>query len=105
MTPLTKKEKEKLLSRLFWDTNMIYSDLDQLIDEKLRTVEKIESQKFFSRLLASCDWYTLIRLVPPKELQLILSDPILDRLFPKELKGRYIYARDVLSRNAIPASG
>ena len=80
-------------------------DVDKLLDEKFRTVEDFESQQFFSRLLASCNWYTLLKLMSPRKLDSILSDSILDRLFSKDLKDRYIYAREVLYRHAISASG
>ena len=98
MTPLTKDEKDKILFRLFWDIEIRQTDADQLLEEKFQTIEDIQSQQFFGRLLTSCDWYTLLKLIPPAKLNLILSDPILDRLYPKDLKDNYIYARDVLSR-------
>jgi len=98
MKSLTTSEKEKILSRLFWDLEISQMDVDELLDEKFRTIENIESQQFFSRLLTSCNWYTLLRLMPPKKLQSILSNPILNKLFPKDLKEKYIYAREVLSR-------
>ena len=98
MKSLTTSEKEKILSRLFWDIEISQMDVDELLDEKFRTIENIESQQFFSRLLTSCNWYTLLKLMPPKKLRSILSNPILNKLFPKDLKEKYIYAREVLSR-------
>ena len=98
MKSLTTSEKEKILSRLFWDIEISQMDVDELLDEKFLTIEDIESQQFFIRLLTSCNWYTLLRLMPPKKLQSILSNPILNKLFPKDLKEKYIYAREVLSR-------
>ena len=80
-------------------------DVDKFLDEKFRTIEYFESQQFFSRLLTSCDWYTLLRLLPPEKINSVLSDSILSRLFPKDLKDKYIYARTVLSRYTISASG
>lgn len=90
---------------MFWDIEINQVDVDDLLEEKLQTIEDIESQKFFSRLLTSCNWYTLLKLMPPKKLKSILSNPILNKLFPKDLKEKYIYARDVLSRQVIPVSG
>lgn len=98
MKPLTKQEKQKILSRLFWDLNVSPTDMDKLLDEKLKSIDSIDSRQFFSRLLTSCDWYTLLRILPPETLKTILNDKILDRLYPKDLKDKYIYARQVLSR-------
>lgn len=91
--------------RLFWDIDVTQTDVNELINEKLKTIDHIGSQQFFSRLLTSCDWYTLIKLLPPMQLSTILNDEILDRLYPTELKGSYTYAREVLSRQAVSASG
>jgi hypothetical protein len=105
MKALSKSEKEKILSRLFWDVHTNQMDMEKLLEEKIQTIQDLQSQQFFCRLLTSCDWYTLIKLMPPQKLKIILSDPILDRLFPKELKRKYIYARQILYRNAISVSG
>ena len=105
MTPLSKQEKEKIISRLFWDVEMNQIDLEKLLHEKLQTIDQIQSQTFFTKLLTSCDWYTLLKLLPPAELSIILTDQILDKLFPKNLKQKYTYARQVLSRHTISISG
>jgi hypothetical protein len=98
MTPLTKAEKEKILSRLFWDVEMSQTDMEKLLEEKFQTIEEVQSQQFFGRLLTSCDWYTLLKLMPSAKLKVVLSDEVLNRLFPKDLKNKYIYARNLLSR-------
>ena len=104
MKPLTISEKEKILSRLFWDVEKNHMNVNKLLVERLDDIGDIESQQFFSRLLMSCDWYTLLKLIPPKKLKLILNNAILDKLFPKSLKDKYTYARNVLSRQVISTS-
>ena len=98
MTPLTKTEKEKILSRLFWDVDNKQLDVDKLIEEKYKSLEEEPSRQFFRRLLTSCDWYTMLKLIPSEKLKIVLSDEILDKLFPKDLKNKYLYARNLLSR-------
>ena len=98
MNPLTRSEKEKILSRLFWDVEKNQTDLEKLLEEKIETIEDLQSQQFFCRLLTSCDWYTLLKLIPSGKLEFVLSDAVIDRLFPKDLKNKYIYARNLLSR-------
>jgi hypothetical protein len=98
MTPLTSSEKQEILSRLFWDTNAKIANADAYLEGQLKTIEKIESQQFFRRLLSSCDWYTLMKLIGPDKLICILTDPVLNGLFPRDLKSKYKYAREILSR-------
>jgi len=104
MKTLSKNEKEKILLRLFWDKNTELTDVDKLLAGKLEAMDDINSRIFFARLLASCDWYTLLKLLPPTQLKRILDDDVLDNIYPKDLKGKYLYARDVLSRHVIPLS-
>jgi len=105
MTPLTTSEKETIISRLFWDVPIQPIDADKLLAEKLKAIDDFQSQQFFVRLLTSCDWYTLLKLIPADKLGPVLSDRIVNNLFPKDLRHKYIYARKILSRNAIPVSG
>jgi len=98
MKPLTTSEKKMILSRLFWDIHKSDIDYTELLDEKFGNIENDDGQKFFSRILASCDWYTLLKLMPLYKIKIILNDPVLNRLYPKDLKDRYLYAKSVLSR-------
>ncbi|BBO81343.1 hypothetical protein DSCO28_19090 [Desulfosarcina ovata subsp. sediminis] len=98
MKPLTPAEKEKIISRLFWDTAFNPVDAELLIETHLQSLDDIQSQQFFRKLLTSCDWYTLLKLIPAERLHSILDDQIINSLFPKDLKNRYKYARDILSR-------
>jgi len=105
MKQLSKLEKEKILSRLFWDIHESRIDFDKLLDEKTEDIEWMAMQHIYRRLLVSCDWYTLLKLMPLSKIKAILNSPVLDRLYPKDLKHRFIYARDVLSGQDISFSG
>lgn len=98
MTPLTSTQKQEILARLFWDTQTEITDAEAYLEEQLRTIDKNESQQFFRRLLSSCDWYTLLKLMGPEKLTNILTDPVIGGIFPRGLKTKYEYARDILSR-------
>ena len=77
------------------------TDIEQLLEEKIRVIEDVPSQQFFCRLLTSCDWYTLLKLIPSGKLKVVLSDKVLDRLYPKDLKTKYVYARNLLTLNFV----
>lgn len=98
MKELLPEEKIRILSRIYWDTKVNPEDLLSLIDKNIDEIKDINELNFFSRLLSSCDWYTLLKLLSPEKIKLILNDKIINRLYPKDLKRRFIYARDVLSR-------
>ena len=98
MLHLTPTEKEKILSRLFWDVDVDLVNAESLIEVHLENIEDVSSQQFFRRLLTSCDWYTFLKLVPAEQLPIILDDTVINGLFPRELKTKYKYAREILSR-------
>ena len=98
MKPLDKRQKHKLLCRLYWDKEVDPEHLSRLVDGKARSETEADVLNFYSRLLATYDWYTILKLVPKKRLEEILTDKIIDRLYPEEVKTRFQYARRVLSK-------
>ncbi len=98
MRQLSSEEKEKRLSRLYWDMDINPADIYSLLNKETQELESVDEINFYCRLLSSCDWYTLLKLVPLKNIEKILCDTVIDRLYPKELKARFLYARKILSR-------
>ena len=95
---MTPKDKKKLLLNAFWDRNIDENQLYDLITGKIKTLPFLDKKLIFARLLSTYDWYTLIKLIPIKMLKESLSDDVLERLYPKELKKKYKYARKILFR-------
>lgn len=96
MKPLSKQEKDKILSRIYWDADVDLKYLYDLIERNLKGFESEKEINFYRRLLLSCDWYTLLKLIPLENFKLILSDTVLNRLYPKSVKEKFLYAREVL---------
>jgi len=94
---LSNKEKRELLQKAFWDTNM---NMDYLLSLLEGGPERFPGDRtnLYLRLLRAHHWYTLIRLIPTERLRdEALSEAVVSRLFPKELREKYEYARAVLS--------
>lgn len=97
MKILSLKEKEKLLSKLFWDLNVDVEQLNKLISGKARKAGAFEAADLYYRLLTSFDWYTLIKIVPPDRLLVMLNDAVISRIKSESLRERFRYARKFLS--------
>lgn len=95
---LSKREKDKLLSRLYWDRNVELSKLYHLLYGETDECEYLDKTNLFCRLLSTYDWYTLLKLIPLSKSNDILSEQVLNRLYPKELKKKFLYARKILSK-------
>ena len=90
-------EIKSLLSKLFWDQRVSPDELLQLFTGKIDKIGSIDRSKIYYRILRSYDWYTILKIVPHKNLKAMLSNDVLNRIYPKDLKEKYLYARSVLS--------
>lgn len=86
MRPLSKQEKEKILSQLLWDLDVDSDNMIRLLDQEPGEPENLDEINFYRRLLMSCDWYTLLKLVSKDKIKTILNDEVINRLYPEDLK-------------------
>ena len=105
MKPFSRAEKEKILKRLFWDIEPGRLELDKLLAGDTNHLNSVEEQNLYRRLVMSCDWYTLLKVLPIFKIKTILKSSVIEELYPKDLKRRFIYARDVLSKQDLSNSG
>ncbi|MDX9785237.1 MAG: hypothetical protein RBT11_00520 [Desulfobacterales bacterium] len=83
---------------LTWDKHIDPAYLAQLLEGKAER-HPGDKNELYRKLLTGCDWYTLLRLIPADRLKTeVLSEEVLSGLFPKALKLRYLYAKEILSR-------
>ncbi len=97
MKKLSKKQIKSLLSKLYWDMEIDSDELYRLLSGEIDKIGAINRSNLFYRILTSYDWYTILKLIPPKEFNNLLGDDILNRIRPKDLKEKYLYARNVIS--------
>ncbi len=95
----TKSDDEikSLLLNLFWDAKVDSNELLRLFTGKIERIGSIDRSNLYYRLLTSYDWYTILKIVPPSDLKTLIDDNIINRIHPKDLKDKYLYARSVLS--------
>ncbi len=98
MKSFTDVEKRQLLSRLLWDLDISVEGLLQLLNDEIEDIDGFGKINLYQRLLTTYDWYTLLRLLPVEKIKPMLADEVLNRLFPRDLRDRFIYARSILSR-------
>lgn len=98
MKRFSKKQIKSLLSKLYWDIEINSDDLYRLLLGEVDKIGTINQTNLFYRILTSYDWYTILKLIPPEEFNKLLGDDILNRIRPKDLKEKYLYARKVISK-------
>ena len=96
---IAKYDQNKInkLSRIFWDSSRKYTgdEIFNFINGKQK-LDGVDINKTKARLLVSIRWYDLIDIFGLDVLKDFLSDEVLNNLWPKELKGKYLYVRSVL---------
>ncbi len=96
MKPLSELEIKKLLLRLYWDVKVQPDQLYGLLNGKIERIGHVDIQNLYYRMLMTYDWYTILRIVPNDKLGDLLSDPVLDRIRFRDLKEKYLYARQIV---------
>ena len=104
MQPLSKSEREKILSRIYWDVDVNVHEMAEKLSELSAGPADLRTISFFRRLLTSCDWYTLLKLIPADKIVDVLTDAVIGGIYPKELQTKFQYARSILSKKNLPFS-
>ena len=66
-----------MLSSLYWDMDVEPEQLYRMLDGETGGIGYIDGSNLYARLLATYDWYTLLKLIPAKNLKHALSDQVI----------------------------
>ena len=84
------------LKPLSWDNNLSEKELEDLFTGKAKQIRGITIENIYAKLLASYNWYTLLKIAGKEKLKDILTDQIISTLKSKTLQEKYFYAGSVL---------
>ena len=98
MKRLSEPEIKKLLSRLYWDVKVQPDQLYELLKGEIERIGHVDIQNLYYRMLTTFDWYTILRIVPTDKLIDLLSDAVIDKIRFKDLKEKFLYAREIILR-------
>jgi hypothetical protein len=96
MKQLSPRKKIKLLSRLSWDSEVSPEHLYRLLQHETDHAGNMDIRNLYYRILTTFDWYTVLQLVPRNNLKELLDDSVLNRIYPIDLKSKFIFARTIL---------
>jgi hypothetical protein len=96
MKMLSESEIRSMLSRLYWDVKVQPYQLHELLKGKIERIGHVDIQDLYFRMLMTFDWYTILRIVPTDKLCDLLSDAVLDKIRFKDLKEKFLYARQII---------
>ncbi len=93
---LSESEIKNMLSRLYWDVKVQPDQLHELLKGKIERIGHVDILNLYYRMLMTYDWYTILKIVPADKLDELLSDAVLDKIRFKDLKEKFLYARQII---------
>ena len=91
ITPALKIE----LKRILWDYSIDENALWAIWEGKKKTFS-LNKNKLRARLLLSTSWYRLLDCLGLNGLKEILTDEVIDALWIKDVREKFIYAKKTL---------
>jgi len=85
-----------VVSKINWDTPLCDDDLYKIFTGEAGQAGGIDKNWIYARILNTFNWYTVLKIVPQSELSLLLSDKVLNNLFPRQLRNKYQHVRSAL---------
>ncbi len=93
---MSEPEIKAVLSKINWDTPLSTDDLYLVFTEAKQQIGGIDKKWLYTRILNSFNWYTVMKIIPREEWPYLLSDKIIDNLFPRQLRNKYKHVRSAL---------
>lgn len=98
---MNQQQKHKLFRSVMWDYSVSAGDMEKLLEGKIDKAGHYTREKLFAKMLTGLPWYTIIQLLPVKDIKEMLTDEVIGTLWPKSVQKQYEYVRKRL-QEAIP---
>ena len=96
MEMFSEQEVKEHLHRLFWDYKVSKEEAWDLFTGKEQSAGGITRTNLLRKLVNGYRWHTVLKIVPKEQLKELLTDEIINGLFPRSLKAKYYHARKLL---------
>ena len=87
-----------------WDYSISARDLEDLLDGKIDKAGHYSRESLFAKILKGLPWYNIIQLIPVENVKKMLTDEVIETLWPESVKTQYIYVRKRL-QETLPDPG
>lgn len=102
---MKEDEIKKVLEQISWDIKIPVDGLYRVFKGEINNIAGIDKAWLYQRILNGYRWYTVLNIIPKEELRFLLSDEIINRLFPRQLRNKYRHVRSALFEQNISAAG
>jgi hypothetical protein len=101
---MNKQQRHKILQSIMWDYSISASDMEKLLEGKIDKAGHYTRETLFTKMINGLPWFTIISLIPVKDVKNMLTDEVIGGLWPKSVQKQYKYVRQRL-QEALPDAG
>ncbi len=76
-----------------WDYDISPADMEALLKGKTERAGHYTRKQLFAKLLTGLPWFTIIQLFPVENVKELLTDEVINSLWPDSVKKQYEYVR------------
>lgn len=87
-----------------WDYSIPVSDIENLLAGKADRAGHYTRENLFAKMLNGLPWYTVLQLMPAENVKKMLTDEVIEKLWPRSVKKQYEYIRKRL-QETLPDPG
>ncbi|MEJ5350700.1 MAG: hypothetical protein WHS65_03815 [Melioribacteraceae bacterium] len=98
-------EKYNALKNIFWDYKIENLPIDKIINHEFDSIDTYEFNLIIKRMFERLTWYELIDILGMDNIQKLLTDDLIKRIYPKELRDKYERIRRILRKEIISDAG
>lgn len=101
---MDNQQRRKALQSIMWDYKISSVDLEKLLDGKIPRAGHYTRESLFIKMIEGLPWFTIIQILPVSDVKEMLTNEVIEALWPKSLQTTYKYVSKRL-QEVIPAAG
>jgi len=86
----------KYLESINWDTTLSSKELLQLLKGDIDQVKGFTKQNLYTKILNFYPWHKVRHMVKEDKLSEVLTEDVIQGLFPRDLRDKYRYVKSLL---------
>jgi hypothetical protein len=96
-----QQQRHKVLQSVMWDYSISTTDMEKLLDGKISKAGHYTREKLFAKMLTGLSWYTIIGFMPAENVKELLTNEVIELIWPKSVQKQYRYVKQRL-QEALP---
>lgn len=102
---MSEEEIKEHLKMAFWDVNYSPDELyDVFCGKNENDNSQISKERIYQRLMETFSWYKILEIVPREQLNEMLQDKIIEKIWYKGLRKRFYELQRILRAKTLSTS-